>query len=249
MTKGEKSTALRILSNISEMELENYQLLRILAKRLEQLEFNHLAISIYREILELREEEPQSYRDLGLALAKVGKYQESIKHLYNVITTKWDSRFPKIELIALNELNNIIVKSPFALKTSFIDKRFLKNLPMDIRVVMEWDADNTDIDLWVIDPNKEKCYYSHKNTKIRGRISNDFTGGYGPEVFMLKDAIKGSYTIKANFYGHSQQKITGFTTIQVKFIRDFGLKTETVKEVTVRLKNRKDVITIDEFKI
>ncbi len=46
------------------------------------------------------------------------------------------------------------------------------------------------MDLWVTDPNKETCYYSHKETLIGGRISNDFTEGYGPEQFLLKKAIQ-----------------------------------------------------------
>ena len=41
-----------------------------------------------------------------------------------------------------------------------------------------WNKDNTDIDLWVTDPNGEKCMYNHKSTEIGGRLSDDFTGGF-----------------------------------------------------------------------
>ena len=32
-----------------------------------------------------------------------------------------------------------------------IDPRLRKNLDLDVRVVMTWDADMTDVDLWVTD--------------------------------------------------------------------------------------------------
>ena len=30
-------------------------------------------------------------------------------------------------------------------------------MPVDLRIVMNWNMNNTDIDLWVTDPNEEKC--------------------------------------------------------------------------------------------
>jgi uncharacterized protein YfaP (DUF2135 family) len=45
------------------------------------------------------------------------------------------------------------------------------------------------MDLWVIEPTGEKCYYSHPSTKIGGRLSKDLTGGYGPEEYMVKNAL------------------------------------------------------------
>lgn len=245
--KNEAAFAQRILSNIAEMQLENHQLLRILGKRLQQQKEYKLAISVFREVLKIRGEEPQSYRDLALVLAANGDKQEAIELLYHVVETNWDGRFSNIELIALNELNKIIETSGEKLNTAFIDKRFLKNLPVDIRIVLEWDADNTDIDLWVIEPNKEKCFYSHKNTRIGGRMSADFTDGYGPEVYMLKEAIKGRYLVQANYYGNRQQILAGATTIQLTLITDFGRKTEKTKSITLQLKDEKQVIDVGEL--
>ena len=92
--KDQKSIAIRVLSNVAEMELENHQLLRILAHRLEQLEENELAYLTYLEVEKIREEEPQSYRDLGLICNKLGRHQEAINYLNYVVTTVWDGRFP-----------------------------------------------------------------------------------------------------------------------------------------------------------
>lgn len=246
--KGKSKQGLRILTNIAEMELENHSLLRILAHRLLQLKQHKLAIQLFKDLVNLRNEEPQSHRDLGLAYAEIGDYQSAIKKLNEVIETSYDGRFDGIHLICINEMNNIIHKSKKHLDKSFIDKRFLANMPVDIRVVLNWDADNTDVDLWVTDPKGEKCFYSNKNTKIGGRISNDFTQGYGPEEFMIKNAIPGEYKIEADYYGSSSQNIIGKATLQVQFFKQYGTPFEKKEEITRRLDAKKQVIELGTFK-
>ena len=240
-------TALRVLSNLAELELEDHQSLRILAYRLIDLEAYDLAILTLKEVLKIRKEEPQSYRDLGLACAKNQDYQTAIEYLYEVVIQSWDSRFPAIELIALNEMNAIIAQHSTAVNTDFIDQELIKNLPIDIRIVLNWDTDNCDIDLWVTDPLGEKCFYSHNRTIAGGNMSNDFTGGYGPEVFLLKKAIPGKYKIEANYYGTGSQKMLAPVTLKMSFFTQYGLQTQKVKTVTLRLDEAKEVVQVAEI--
>lgn len=247
LEKKEDALALRILSNIAEMELENHQLLRILGYRLMQLGYYKLAISIFEDVLEIREEEPQSYRDLALAYAADRQFQKAVDLLYYVVTRGWDDRFIGIEFIALHEMNAIIANAGVKLDLDKIDKRLIKNLPVDIRVVLTWDAADTDMDLWIIDPSGEKCYYGNGLTNIGGFIFADFTEGYGPEEFILTHAKSGKYTIKVDYYGNQQQIIAGATTIQVMFYTNYGRPNEKQKSVTMRLKEEKEVIDVGEF--
>lgn len=83
-------------------------------------------------------------------------------------------------------------------------------------------SDDTDIDLWVTDPNKEVCMYSHSSTEIGGRLSNDFTQGFGPEQFLLKKAIKGKYKIQTNFFGENQVGIAGLTAIMAEIFINYA---------------------------
>ncbi len=246
--QGQPQLALRVLTNLAELELENHELLRILAYRLIQLKAYDLAVSVLRRVLKLRPFEPQSYRDLALALQKNGQYQEAVDLLYKVVTTPWDSRFPEIELIALEEMNNIIFFHKSALNLKDIDKRLIKNLPLDLRIVMTWDADNTDIDLWVIDPNKEKCYYQNRYTKIGGFLSRDFTQGYGPEEFLLRKAIKGTYQIKSHFFGNHRQDLTSAVTVFVDIFTHYGTKQQSHQTMHLRLESSDEVQDIGSIK-
>jgi len=239
--------ALRVLSNVAELELENHELLRTLAHRLQQLKKYDLAIETFKSVLEIREEEPQSYRDLGLVYADNKQYQQAIDMLCQVINHKWDSRFPEIELVAINEANTIIAKSKTKLNLELLDKRFRQNLPTDMRVIIDWDSDNCDMDLWVTDPSGEKTFYSHPLSTIGGLISRDFTSGYGPEEFLIKRAMPGKYKIQVDYYGSSRQTVSGPTTVKAKLISNFGRKQEKCQEITIRLKTTKEIIDIGEM--
>jgi Ca-activated chloride channel family protein len=249
LKKGRRAEALRVLSNLAEMKLENRHVLRVLGYRLMQAGDWAHAVAVLREVLRLADEEPQSHRDLGLALAGAGQRQEAIQRLYDVAARPWDERFSEVELVALNEMNEIIAASPTPLVTAFIDRRLLKNMPLDLRVVLAWDSDNSDMDLWVTDPNGEKCYYGNRNTFQGGLLSDDFTGGYGPEEFVLKDAKPGKYKVEANFFGDRQQIVTGATTLNLRLSSGWGTPRRKDETVTLRLSGRSETVFVGEFEV
>jgi tetratricopeptide (TPR) repeat protein len=244
---GRNEEAARIVSNLAEMDLKNYRLLRVLAHKLEQTGNINDAVILFQQVLELRKEEPQSYRDLGLALAKNNQKQEAIEMLYKVVEKNWDGRFPEIEVMVMSEINNIIASSPQKLNTSFIDSRLIMTMPVEARVILNWDADNCDIDLWVTDPKGEKCFYGNRYTKIGGRISPDFTRGYGPEEFIIKNAMKGKYKVEINYFGTREQTLLGPTTIQVEMYTHYGKTNVKLQEVTRRLEEKKETMEIGTF--
>lgn len=249
LKKGRRAEALRVLSNLAELDLENRHVLRVLGYRLMQAQDFARAVDVFREVLRLADEEPQSHRDLGLALAASGQRQEGIERLYEVAARPWDARFSEVELVALNEMNAIIATSPTPLDTGFVDRRLLKNMPLDLRVVLSWDSDNSDMDLWVTDPNGERCYYGNRNTYQGGLISDDFTGGYGPEEFVLKNAKPGKYKVEANFFGDRQQIVTGATTLNLGFSTGWGTRRHKQESVTLRLNGRSETVFVGEFEV
>lgn len=253
----EVDLGIQILSNIAEMELENASLLRVLAHKLYQIGKLDLSTMLFEEVLEMRPEEPQSYRDLALVLAKRAEkggsrsrndFRRAIELLYNVVMKQWD-RFAEIEGIALMEINRLIPKAKNAgVEEIPVDPRLIKLLDVDVRIIMTWDADLTDMDLWVIDPSGEKSFYSNPLSRIGGRMSRDFTQGYGPEEYILKKAMKGDYQIKTNYYGSSAAKLIGAVTLQVDVYTNYGRKNEKHQAITIRLKNNKETINIGKIK-
>lgn len=262
--KGQRALAVRVLTNVVELGLDEPQLLRIAAHKLEQEGELDLAVDLFEKVLRLRPEEPQSPRDLALALqaradarraksgaidrATANEYLRSISLLNDLVLGEWDARFPEIEVIALEDANRMMAllegQKGLGALGSPVDPRLRKPLDLDVRIVLTWDTDMTDMDLWVIEPSGEKCFYSHNLTSIGGTISRDFTRGYGPEEYLVRHALKGEYQVKANFYGSSAQRLTGPTTVQATVITHFGRPNEQRRSLTLRLTERKEVVDV-----
>ena len=266
---GQRDLGVRVLTNIAELKLENAQLLRTVAHRLNQIGDHDLAINVFEKILRLRPEEPQSYRDLALALSDRADasvlesaagpmqgfgasrdYLMSLMMLETVVMRPWP-RFEEIELTALMEWNRVWarmtgIKNVHDSYTS-LDSRLTRNLDCDVRIVLTWDADLTDVDLWVTEPSGEKCFYGHNRTIIGGMVSRDFTQGYGPEEYCLRRAMPGEYVIQCNYYGSSQISLAGPTTVQATVITHFGRPDEKREGLTVRLSKQKDVVDLGKI--
>ncbi len=244
---GQRKYGIKILSNLAEIDLANHELSKILARKLQQNHEKEYAILKYQDILKLRPEEPQSYRDLGLAYYDNGQYQEAVDILYNILTKEWDSRFPGFESIVIGELGAIINQVGDKIDLSKIDKRLIKNLPVDLRVVINWDADNTDMDLWVTGPDGEKCFYSNRNPKFGGYLSQDYTRGYGPEEFLMKNAEKGDYKIQVNYYGSGRQDTKKLVTINVQVFSNYGTPSQKKNEYIFSLNDNRQLIDVEKF--
>ena len=247
--QGDAPHALRILSNLAELALEDVALLRVLGNRLVQADRADLARPLFERVLALRPDEPQSHRDLALVCATLKDYQRAVDLLGEVVLQPWPDRFPEIELIALDELNAIAATCGQTLDLSKLDARLRRNLPVGLRAVLTWDADNCDIDLWVGDPNGELAIYNHPRTYQGGRMSRDFTGGYGPEEFMLRDPKAGKYQVKINYFGDSRQTALGPVTAQVRLITGFGTPQQKEQRLTVRLTDKKEELDIGSIEI
>jgi tetratricopeptide (TPR) repeat protein len=235
----------RIVSNIAEIDFDNYELLKVFAYQLQVNGQDELALIILTRILELRPEDSQSYRDLALAYENLGKYQEAFD-LFNQILTgeiyknKHRRVFKGIENIAKNEIGHLIKKYKNELNLNEISKELINGDGYDVRVLVDWNHNDTDIDLHIIDPNLEECFYSHNKTVIGGSISKDMTQGFGPEEFTLKNAIKGDYYVKIKYFGDRYQKVENPTFMKVTMFKNYGFKNESKEIKIIRLTKRDD---------
>lgn len=243
--KAQKELAYRILTNILESNIDMPELLRAVARTLEQEEMLAEAELIYRKVAELAPHEPQSLLDLGLLLSRKGEHAEAVEMLYRVAMGNWQQRFNGVNLIAMNELNAIVNAHPeMKFDLSNIDKRLLKKEPVDVRIVLTWANDNSDVDLHVIDPEKEECYYGRKITQSLGKLSNDITRGYGPEEFMQRRGMRGKYRIKAKLYSNRSQGVMVPQYIYARCYLYYGTPHQKMEELSFRIEQVKDMVEI-----
>ena len=244
---GQRVLALRVLSNLAELRIEDRGLLRVLAYRLQDIGETAEAIRLLQRVAELAPDEPQSWRDLGLAQAAAGAWQAAVDALWTVAAGSWDDRFGDVDVIALGELDAIA--ATHRVDVSAVDARLRRNLPLDVRVALAWDTDNTDIDLWVKDPHDEWVSYGHPLSRQGGRVTRDITNGYGPEVFSLKQAVPGVYEVHARYFGSHRQALGNDTSVMMRLTTGFGTPAEKHRDVILRLVDAKDDVLVGTFEV
>lgn len=233
--QGDVKKALLILSNIADLGLENHQLYKTLTYTLRQWKDYNDAVFTAKQVVKWREHEPQSFRDYALTLEDAGKYQEAFDELIKALEVNYygemSGQYEGVEDIILMDINRMITAHS-AIKTAKLDKKYLAKMPVDIRIIMNWNQMDVDLDLHVIEPTNEECYYSHTSTQIGGRFSKDFTEGYGPEQYIIRNAVKGKYQIKTNFFGETTLTENGPATLMVEiYITKAGKTSRTLKTI------------------
>ena len=261
--------AVRILSNLSELKYDDVSVLRVYAWRLKEAGELDAAIVVLRKVAQIRPDEAISWRDLALTLtmrAKKNKNakdaQEALNLFHKVIFTSWfnegyrdDDDLLNTAVIALEEFNEL---ADWCKRQGWVGKsvkipetksKFMKNFASDLRIVVSWDSDETDIDLVIEEPTGEQVYFGNKCSDTGGIISSDIVDGYGPEEYIHKYAPKGTYTIYSSYFASHQQSLIGAATITVTFYSNWGRSNQKSETVTYRLNEEKDKIKIGEFKL
>ncbi len=246
-THGQPALALRVLSNLAELHLEERGLLRVLGYRLQDMGETGEAIRQLQRVAELAPDEPQSWRDLGLAHAAAGAWQAAVDALWTAASGTWDDRFGDVDVIALGELDAIA--ATHRVNVSAVDPRLRRNLPLDVRVALAWDTDNTDIDLWVKDPHDEWVSYQRPLSRQGGRVTRDITNGYGPEVFALRRAVAGVYEVHAKYFGSHRQALGNGTSVMMRLTTGFGTPAEKHRDVILRLEEARDDVLVGTFEV
>ncbi len=245
---------IRILSNLVELKIDDPALLRVFAWRLREAGELDVSIDVLRKVLKMREDEVVSWRDLALTLAMRAKKnhcaddaQEALELFKKAAFSSW-KRGDAIwtSLVAVEEFNALASwceaqkwadKVP---EIPEIDSKYRKLLDLDLRIVLMWDSDNTDIDLHVLEPSGEEVFYRNQRSKTGALLSHDVTTGYGPEEYMHKNAPAGTYQIMSNYFASHQQKLTGNVTVTATIFTNWGRSNEARQMMSLRLENAKD---------
>jgi uncharacterized protein YfaP (DUF2135 family) len=86
---------------------------------------------------------------------------------------------------------------------------FFADVPkVSMKVVLTWDTDGTDMDLWVTGPDGEKVFYGNKTGKAGGQLDIDVTNGYGPETFTHAAPQAGTWQIQVQNFSPREAPIT-----------------------------------------
>jgi hypothetical protein len=243
---GRESGAEEMLLSALELPLTTASTAAMVAERLQRYGSVDRAVLMLERVVERVDFLPQPRRSLALALARRAALagadarrdlERAVSLLNEVILTPWEGDFDGIELISLMEANALLPRlRASGGRPAALDARLRALLDVDLRVVIEWNTEATDMDLWVDEPNGERAIYSNPRTAIGGRLSNDMTQGYGPEEYLLRRAARGEYQIRVNVYGTDQINPNGSTVVTARLYRNFGRQNQSEQTMELELK-------------
>lgn len=244
--KGRRAEAVQLVLSALELPTRNNQTLEIVADRLMRYGEPDRAIWLYERLLAAEDDRPQPRRTLALALAKRAEtaapdraradLARALSLLTEVVMTPWNGAYDGIEMISLMEANRLIPRyRALGGDRLTLDPRLIALLDVDLRVVIEWYTEATDVDLWVDEPTGERAIYHNPRTAAGGRLSNDMTQGYGPEEYLIRRAVPGTFEVRANVFASDRINPNGAQRVTARIIRDFGRPTEREEVVDIEL--------------
>jgi len=219
----------------------------------------------------MRPEEPMSSRDLILALIEPSVMEkkewahvlDSSRLFKKLIETKWDKRFKvnQIEVSVVEELNAMLqnlrdkhldnlmdryqlltleCKSILQADNPFMDPLLETVLDVDLRVSIVWDNGQANVELHIFEPNGQLCYTM--NNKTSGGLMSTDCIGYGPVVYAIRKAEKGTYMVKVKLFSRIGNNDP--VVVSVSIWNHFGQKKATLQKRTAILSKEKQIIDI-----
>jgi len=248
--------ALTVMSSLVEVAPGDSVVLREVAYAAQHWGQHIDAFNLHRKVADVRPYEPQNYSYLAELAEKLGKSDLALLYYEVGLGSQWTGRFGDYPLIHKIEYLNFL-KRMREKGTEFVSSKYAalkeQSLAEEIRlqsskllVSVSWNTDRTDVDLHVIEPNGERCYYSHNRTKSGGYITRDVTTGYGPEMYVNEKAPSGRYKVYAKYFSSDRNKLGLKTKVQVKMIKHWGTKRQAEKVRVVSLAEGKDMHKVGE---
>lgn len=227
--------AVKVASTLVESRPADVDTLRSVAFHAMQWQRADQAAPLLWRLTMARPYQPQTLLLLARSLEQTGKTDWAIVCYELVVSGNWNERWQGAKPVAAVELLHLLEgvvsgerKSDIAdyagarlnqLRDQWGDEG------LDVAIVMHWTTDRSDVDLHVIEPSGEECFYSHNRTASGGAITQDITQGLGPEMYTLETAPAGAYKVAAKYYRSDDSRTRAPTEVLITTFRDIGRST------------------------
>jgi tetratricopeptide (TPR) repeat protein len=204
---GNAAEAARAAASLIEIAPGKPELLQRAGLLLLRSHHATLAETPLRHALQLRPDRANGYRHLALMLWREGRPEEAAAVLESATRQHFPQWYLDVQRVIREELGYVyrawLAKEPA--RRGEIERR-ARDYDVDLsrrdalRITLAWETDANDVDLHVVDPRGEECYYSHKSTAAGLELYEDITQGLGPEVVRAGKLEKGTYHIGVNYF-------------------------------------------------
>jgi hypothetical protein len=252
---GDTFGAIRALSCLVEQQPRSAEANRLVGYACLSLGQYEVAAELFERVRLNRPFEPQSYLEEALALEAQGRWAEAARN-YEILQAR---QFPRhaseckvagayhyARLLGGRLREGDLSDEQRAAVGARLEQLQAITGPQDrtaLQLTIHWNTDSTDIDLWVLEPEGERCFYQHKETSAGGKLFWDTTTGYGPELYRRKAGGRGRYDVLIHYYGNNSARWTVPTSVLLVRDRDcFGPEDGYTRRFQVRLLPSSDAV-------
>jgi len=202
------------------------------------------AYHLLRRAASARAFEPVTFQTIAHCMEQLGNNDMAIVYYELLCAGQWDARFGDVHNIAQLDYLRFLRKisrnqggrlaNYCELRRSALAALQLRDTA-DVAAMILWNTDGTDVDLHIIEPSGEECFYQHTQTASGGHISRDVTTGYGPELYLLPQAPSGIYKLNAHYFAADANRTSTRTKVLALVYQGWGTKEEKVTVKAVAL--------------
>lgn len=204
---GHKREAERAYASLIEVAPAKPELLQRAGLLLLRVGGARLAETPLRRALELRPDRVNSHRHLALMLWLDGRPEEAARVLEAALGHTFPNWYGDVHRVVRDELGYVYRSwgSQSPERRADIEDR-AREYGVDLskrdglRVTLAWETDANDVDLHVVDPDGEECFYGHSRNRDGLELYQDITQGFGPEVIRAAEATRGTYHVGVRYF-------------------------------------------------
>lgn len=248
---GDTMGAVRALSSLVEKQPRSAEANRLVGYACLALGQYGPAAELFERVRLNRPFEPQSFLEEALALEALGRFAEAARNYEIVLARSFPRHVEEVRTVARYHYARLLggllregelasaSREAMEARRAGLEAELGKLDRTALQLSIHWNTDATDIDLWVIEPEGERCFYSHKQTAAGGKLFWDTTTGYGPELY--RRAGKGAasekpFDVLIHYYGNNSARWTVPTS--VLYVRDldvFGPEDAYTRRFSMRI--------------
>ncbi|HEX8255412.1 MAG TPA: hypothetical protein VF846_19890, partial [Thermoanaerobaculia bacterium] len=205
--RGDDTEAARAFASLIEVAPAKTELLQRAGLLLLRANRARLAEASLRKALEARPDRANGYRHLALMLWQSGRVEEAARVLESATRQQFPAWYRDVQRVIREELGYVYrawQKKEPARRNEIAERAREHNVDLErtdaLRVTLVWETDANDVDLHVVDPAGEECYYEHRETRSGLQLYEDITEGLGPEVIRTAKTQPGTYHVGVRYF-------------------------------------------------
>ena len=239
--KNENEKALKIISNLAELNTDDVKLLNLLEMNLEKINKTEYAKKTIEYLMEINEYWIWNYSSLAFLDENDGNYSQAAKN-YNYVL----QQFAGIALYPCLELTHALKK----LKSDEVinyDKKYLIDVPLDLKIDLKLSNYNSCY-LTVTNPygeqvNDDRCYWYNASPTLEG----GFNSWGENESFIQKNTRPGKYKIELKYLRDRTQKAYKIPLMaHVRIYTHYNTDKEEYRDVYVNLEKEGETYFVGE---